>query len=322
MWRFGQYLQTAVMLFFVLSGFVIAYVLDCREHDAAVYVRKRLARLYSVVLPALLLTAVCDAIGQHHNPDLYFEGPWSYPRDGQPLHYISTLFLLNQTWLAPNMEPGINTPFWSLSFEAFYYALIGLAVFASGSFRALSILLVSLLAGPAVLGLFPIWLLGFGLYHLSRRWVLPAFPGALAAVLGLVLLLSSPMLRASLPNLASDLVHREAFIADYVDGLAFALHLYGMMSLERWTSRMLGPWKSPIRWFSSLTFPLYLFHRPLIQLFAAIPIAEPSAWTQRIYLLAGTLLVIVIVGRRCVPWKTSLDRGLRTLQRRVASQSV
>ena len=49
--------RSAVIVFFVISGFVIAYASDGR-HDWRDYAVARLTRVYSVALPALLLTAV------------------------------------------------------------------------------------------------------------------------------------------------------------------------------------------------------------------------------------------------------------------------
>ena len=43
----------AVIVFFVLSGFVIAYVTDGRDRTLADYALNRLSRLWSVALPAL-----------------------------------------------------------------------------------------------------------------------------------------------------------------------------------------------------------------------------------------------------------------------------
>ena len=56
-WRAYPFSQPAVLGFFVLSGFVIAYVTARRERDGLSFTISRIARLYSVVIPALLLTA-------------------------------------------------------------------------------------------------------------------------------------------------------------------------------------------------------------------------------------------------------------------------
>jgi len=55
--------QTAVTVFFVLSGYVIAHVLATREGTPLEYCASRFARLYSVVVPALILTALL--CGEH-----------------------------------------------------------------------------------------------------------------------------------------------------------------------------------------------------------------------------------------------------------------
>jgi peptidoglycan/LPS O-acetylase OafA/YrhL len=48
----------AVIVFFVLSGFVISYTTDRKDRTFGVYVINRLTRLWSVVIPALLLGAL------------------------------------------------------------------------------------------------------------------------------------------------------------------------------------------------------------------------------------------------------------------------
>ena len=54
----------AVDVFFVLSGFVIAHVCATREGGWRDYAISRATRIYSVAMPALLLTAAVDAIGR------------------------------------------------------------------------------------------------------------------------------------------------------------------------------------------------------------------------------------------------------------------
>jgi peptidoglycan/LPS O-acetylase OafA/YrhL len=54
----------AVMVFFVLSGCVIAYTTFQRHPgDVQKYIIARLSRLYSVVIPALILTGILFFMG-------------------------------------------------------------------------------------------------------------------------------------------------------------------------------------------------------------------------------------------------------------------
>jgi peptidoglycan/LPS O-acetylase OafA/YrhL len=52
-----------VIIFFVLSGFVISWAVATKEKTFRVFIVNRLARLWSVAVPALALTFVADQIG-------------------------------------------------------------------------------------------------------------------------------------------------------------------------------------------------------------------------------------------------------------------
>jgi peptidoglycan/LPS O-acetylase OafA/YrhL len=66
----------AVDVFFVLSGFVIAYVSATRERQAGIYFASRATRIYSVAVPAIVLTAALDYVGLRENAAVY-EGPFN-----------------------------------------------------------------------------------------------------------------------------------------------------------------------------------------------------------------------------------------------------
>ena len=61
--RVGNYGELAVAIFFVLSGYVISYVTSTRETTVQSYAVSRISRLYSVVVPALVLTFAFDTLG-------------------------------------------------------------------------------------------------------------------------------------------------------------------------------------------------------------------------------------------------------------------
>jgi peptidoglycan/LPS O-acetylase OafA/YrhL len=67
---FGNTGAPGVIIFFVLSGFVIAWATETKERSFDVYMVNRLARLWSVAIPALALTYVADSIGLAIYPDI------------------------------------------------------------------------------------------------------------------------------------------------------------------------------------------------------------------------------------------------------------
>jgi peptidoglycan/LPS O-acetylase OafA/YrhL len=64
----GPYGRVAVLVFFVLSGFVIAFVSETRERTLEECCLSRFARLYSVILPAFIATAALDGLAAVLNP--------------------------------------------------------------------------------------------------------------------------------------------------------------------------------------------------------------------------------------------------------------
>src|SRR4051812_9461794 len=142
--HFNVFSQTAVTIFFVLSGYVIAHVLATRERTPLDYATSRLARLYSVVLPALLLTATCNCLIELRYPEAFQAfnsgGTWRVI-----FSYLGSAMFVNRYWLWPNLNLP-NMPFWTLSFEAFYYFAIAILVFARGWGRVLSVFVLILIA--------------------------------------------------------------------------------------------------------------------------------------------------------------------------------
>jgi len=105
LWRF-DYGRTAVIVFFVLSGFVIAWVSDTRERTLEEYGLSRIARLYSVIIPAFILTAVLDWLGKEIDPGLYARG-WGHITAHPVMDYALSAVFLGESWTA-RVLPGFN----------------------------------------------------------------------------------------------------------------------------------------------------------------------------------------------------------------------
>lgn len=298
----------AVTVFFVLSGYVISYVTTQRERRPLLYVAARVSRLYSVVAVALLLTLALDLAGTHLNEAFYSiqKVLWKPPSiEG----YLASLFFVNefQVFGFKGISPGTNGPYWSLSFEAAYYLIAGLFLFLRPKFWIPLAILVLLLGGRTISALLPLWLLGFYLHRLPHS----RFP-RLTTAFWLALFLSSATAVASAPTVAHLLPSdnfgyyfpwgRGSFnrnlIADYVAGSLFGVHLVAARELfER--SKFQLPAAQAIRLLGSLTFPLYLFHYPIICFLCAISPWASTSKTHALFVTTGVMLTVVALTPFC-----------------------
>jgi peptidoglycan/LPS O-acetylase OafA/YrhL len=102
-WHLGRFADNAVIAFFVLSGFVIAYVAENRERTPQAYAVSRLARIYSVALPALIATFLLDAMGRAIDPSAYSTA-WGYVDHGRLWQFLSGLLFVNPTSLTGRLD--------------------------------------------------------------------------------------------------------------------------------------------------------------------------------------------------------------------------
>lgn len=270
----------AVVVFFVISGYVIAYVTATRERVFADYAAARLGRLYSVVAPALALTLVLDGVGMSVAPALY-----SLPDHQQSLvRLLANLLFMQESWNF-TITALSNRAFWSLAFEFWYYVIFAAFFFAKGRARVVLVGLSMLAAGPRIVAYFPLWLLGLATYHISARWA-PSpdikWPARMlcAATIMAMLWMGSPLaymkdaMDAAYPDRMLHLGGLAIFIgdlprlpADLLLGVVFSAMLYfaqgELANAQAFAARA-------IRYLAGATFTLYLFHLPLVYFFIAV----------------------------------------------------
>lgn len=321
LWQLGPYLDAAVMVFFVLSGYVIAYVSENKELTLSEYTIARIARLSSVVIPAIVLTFFADFIGILINPSLYFDGPWPPPNINVE-SYLLSLFLIQNVWNL-DMNPGINSPFWSLTFELMFYAFFGCYHYLKGPQKNLVLFLLALFAGPDILALFPIWLLGCLAYKLHKlnffdpqnQWhSIPLASVCFISLLAFILVVpvAGKVIRIEAPFL----INQRNFLADYISGTIFFVHLVTILHALKWFGSLLTYFKRTITLMGSMTFSLYLFHRPLIQLFAAFS-EDRGSLESRVLVIGGTLLVVTTLGFWCEANKRVIKAKIQSLYKRL-----
>jgi peptidoglycan/LPS O-acetylase OafA/YrhL len=307
----------AVDVFFVLSGLVIAHVCATREQDFRGYLVSRAARIYSVALPALLLTAVSDKIGQAINATRYQSG---FQELTLGLVARSALFLGEQ-WNAHRF-PGDDSPYWSLGFEVWYYIAFGAFLFAPKRWRWASTLAVLAFIGPKVALMYPAWLMGVASYRLcasarirpALAWILLATPVLILAVYEL--LPHSPLQQFSEVSLNLDRL--ESAGQDYLIAALVSAHIIGFASLSSTFAPLLERSARTIRWIAGATFSLYLAHLPVMRLMSAVsPWPKSSSLTLALLLIATPaicLLFAEISERRKESWREAISIALRSIE--------
>jgi peptidoglycan/LPS O-acetylase OafA/YrhL len=297
-----------------MSGYVIAFVTHEKEKNITDFAVARVSRLWSIIIPALILTAICDYIGLQVNANLYMNSAWPYPEGSQVMHYLLSFFLVQNLWGA-DLNPGINGPFWSLTYEWVYYILFGLFYFLKGNYKWFLILVIAALAGPSILVLFPVWLLGFALFKyelLNKIEFKQSYYKAILSVSAIALIIFwGPEVRSL--DLPISWVSRKSVVGDYFDSVMFVIHLYYCPHLIGLIKPVMFKYENIIRWSASLTFALYLFHRPIIQLIAALHDGDKSNFIYRILMLIITFIIVATIGRWCELKKGVLKNNIKKI---------
>ncbi|MBI1181005.1 MAG: acyltransferase family protein [Alphaproteobacteria bacterium] len=317
----------AVVLFFVLSGLVIAFSAEVKDRTAGRFLFNRATRLYSVAVPAVLLGLLLDRLGAHLNPAAY--GGWWYDPTsiGDTLGYGLSF---SNEWLLNGFRLGTNGPYWSLSYEVAYYLLFAAAVFLPVRLRIAALAAGVVLAGPRALFLMPAWLLGVLLWRLIRNdrfalsrpaaWLLAVVP-PVAYVVALAAHLPRDLMDATQALLGLDALHvhvllrfSDEFIWNWLIGALVFAHLAGVYALWRGTDRRQARETEPgasarlVRWVAGGSFSLYIIHYPVMQFLSSVIPAGVQGPVRDALLLLATLGV-------CLAFAELFERQLGRLRK-------
>jgi peptidoglycan/LPS O-acetylase OafA/YrhL len=301
--------REAVIAFFVLSGFVIAYSAETKNRSLADYAIARCARLYSVVLPVLLLAFVLAAVaagsfGTQVSGAYQLNKPWLYI----PFH----LMFLGELWDFVESPPWL-LPYWSLNYEAWYYMLFGAAFYVKGRMRLLGVAVFALM-GPKLWLLLPLWLSGVLLYRWQKKHSIEQDMARAGWALTLVLLAlwawydPEPALRlvarAAWPFTSLRMGSADRVLADYIVGVLvlanFACARHAGFGLLPRAARQ-------IRFLSAHTFTLYLSHGIVICAWQALVPVQRGRFQD----IAAIACAIVVLTAALQPFTEALQRGLR-----------
>jgi peptidoglycan/LPS O-acetylase OafA/YrhL len=263
----------AVIVFFVMSGFVIAFVTDRKPGGALAYGMDRLTRLWSVAIPAILLAACVRLVfGAISITDLApgVAAPGQFLRDS-----LANLFFVADGWGVYWPAP-LNSPFWSLNYEAWYYAIFAAWAFSPARLKWILASGLVLAAGPKVALLLPCWLAGAWLYHarprFSERAALLLFAASMCAYalyfwfnIGLVLIV---WMEGEWPAMIGSLAQSDRFAGDFIVAAIVTANFAAAANLGRYAAPLFYA-ERPIRACAGLTLSIYLYHMPLMALLYA-----------------------------------------------------
>jgi peptidoglycan/LPS O-acetylase OafA/YrhL len=305
----------AVMVFFVLSGCVIAHVFYGMNASNSwgwpTYLAARLTRLWIVLVPALVLAFLWDTLGMWlaGSDDPVYSGAGFGNMVNVSVAETSTLWIFvgNVFFGQKIFVPAFGSlwPSWSIAYEFMYYLVypaLALALIPamgrSWPVRIGYLLLASgvlVFAGGRIAMSFPIWLAGAAAYLCFRRAPIQERFATLGFSVGLLL------------TLACIVGSRSGKVIPYVNwdwliAIACGLAIYCGLGANpgKLTSRLL----KPLHQLSAVSYSLYLYHMPVLLFAAALTFTNSSErWAPSVpNLLLGSLLALVVFAYCLAGW--------------------
>lgn len=316
----------AVVIFFVLSGLVIALTSRVKDKTLGNYAFNRATRMFSVAVPTLVLAFALDRIGAAIDPVAY-SGWWYNPVSFGRMLWSGLTF--SSEWTGQQVRLGTNGPYWSLSYEVAYYVLFGAAMFLKGPKRWAVLGLSVLVFGFNVLILLPAWVIGVWLFHRLQR------PDQMASAQAPVLAIAPwlvyiAMLALDVPQLLTNVTANvtsaetvaalrfsDEFLWNWLIAVCFTVHL---MAMSVWLEHRKMFAIKAIRWLAGGSFSLYLLHYPLIQFFSAV-LPKSGNWFVDDALLLGLTVAVCFIfaeifERRLGPRRKRLQAAFRRTEQK------
>ncbi len=305
----------AVLVFFILSGFLITYstVNKLRkrpEYGFLPYFIDRFSRIYSTFLPALLVVLLIDLVSRQ-----FFPASYPYSAGFNLKTFVGNLFMLQDVPGANLLFGGRMTsfgsgrPFWSLAIEWWIYLFFGwmlLRVLRPARRRWYDLLLLlpllvvpsfNLWGGPGN-GLMMTWLLGALAYlvisggHLRRLrpWQLVLLSGWLLGA-GILRFLKTG--------------------EEYDPVLAFVTTAFILLLLQLTAN---ANWGKALTWLirknAAFSYTLYLVHYSVLDILRS---AYGETWPAWLLLLSGFLLSNLLAMAIGLYTETTLTRRVKAL---------
>lgn len=264
----------AVILFFTLSGYLVAKICSERYHHRIQildYSCDRVIRLTVVLFPALAVTYLLDRLGSVYaiSQESYSGREFSVLHTGPDIdirNMGANVYIGNALFLQGILVPvaGSNSPLWSLAYEFWYYALyVPLRILQEGEESTpMRILLASIVAVLIIMLLptefirsFPYWLAGVAAYHIKCRLDSLTKRHQMLFTISLMLLIVAIC--------AARIRLIQGWPSDLMVSVAVA-HFLVFSDFGNWNVRGISPWSKFASHLGHISYSLYLIHFPVI----------------------------------------------------------
>jgi peptidoglycan/LPS O-acetylase OafA/YrhL len=261
----------AVIIFFVLSGYLVggSVLRDIQNFDFRRYAFARFARIYIVLIPALILTLLIDGLMLHFAPtNPVFSSAWQGGAIGQT-SIFSRYSLAHMIASILCLEPLIATPIgsagtlWSLGNEWIYYFAFPLLIsvgYRLGGYRAATAVVFGSIGAIALVN------------RMEAAFWLSWLCGAYASVFSVRPLIRSDSLLVAVKYLAFAICVMAVAVGSLIDIRVYilALSLAGFIYLACGRAGEDSMSHSFDRGLARFSYSLYVTHLQLLSLGAAM----------------------------------------------------
>ncbi|MEO6903513.1 MAG: acyltransferase [Bacteroidia bacterium] len=189
----------AVVIFFLLSGFLITYSTVSKKlrddhYNFKYYFADRFSRIYTAFIPALCFVLILDLISKNVNPDLYL-----YDKAFNVKTFIGNVFMFQDFFPHTVITSfGSARPFWTLAIEWWIYLLFGyllLVILKKNKVNLSNLLILSFVSFVPLFnlimgrgnGLTTYWLFGSMIYLISTLNILKSVNHTIKLLLAFVI---------------------------------------------------------------------------------------------------------------------------------------
>jgi peptidoglycan/LPS O-acetylase OafA/YrhL len=292
----------AVLIFFLLSGFLITYstvrkILNGGNYSFSHYFADRFSRIYTAFIPSLIFVLILDLISISLDPALY-----SYTQAFDIKTFVGNLFMLQDYPLFHFASSFIVTsfgsarPFWTLAIEWWIYLSFGyllLVILKKNKASFLNILVLSFFSVVPIFnliigrgnGLTTYWLFGSLVYIVSTLDILNGLNKNIKIIL-ILITTGLALVRAYIKMEAYDPIF--AFLLAVV--LWLVIDFYKNKEYSKNTIKL-------IKYNASFSYTLYLVHYSILAFIKTHLGASYNPYVLFIVAFIAANIISILIGR-------------------------